>query len=134
MSMNCPFADLPVELLFHIFKNLNNIDILYSLSGVNQKFDMIIFCDRRLSEYIDLTMDSLNETSHSRTNFLHRFISTILPKICTQIECFRIPGHISEKIIENNSYINLHKLDLINVSYSLISRIFNGILISQREN
>ena len=132
MSMNCSFADLPVELLAHILKNLNNIDVLYSLSGVNQKFDMII-CDRRFCGSIDLTMDSLNETSHAKANeILQRFISNILPKISTEIECLRIPGHISENI-ENNSYINLHKLDLINVSVSVVSRIFNGILISQRE-
>ena len=34
--------DLPDEILLIIFKNLNNVDILYSLQGVNQRLNQII--------------------------------------------------------------------------------------------
>jgi hypothetical protein len=34
--------DLPDELLMFIFNKMNNIDLLYSLFGINQRLDLIL--------------------------------------------------------------------------------------------
>ena len=35
--------DLPDKVLMHIFKQLYNADVLYSLIGVNQRFNRIVY-------------------------------------------------------------------------------------------
>ena len=70
MNMNdslVSIVDLPDEILFIIFNKLNNLDLLYSLVGVNQKLDNVV-CDTNFTRSIDLTTIKSNETGHSRTN------------------------------------------------------------------
>ncbi|CAF5218449.1 unnamed protein product, partial [Rotaria magnacalcarata] len=66
-------VDIPEEMLLAIFEKLNNIDILYSLVGVNQKLDKVA-CDISFTRTIDLTMSSSDEAEYSGTNtILDRF-------------------------------------------------------------
>ncbi|CAF4007103.1 unnamed protein product, partial [Rotaria magnacalcarata] len=70
-------VDIPEEMLLAIFKKLNNIDILYSLVGVNQKLDKVA-CDIGFTRTIDLTMSSSDEAEYSGTNtILDRFYNSM---------------------------------------------------------
>jgi hypothetical protein len=42
MSRSCvELNDLPAELLMIIFKQMNNVEVLYSLFGVNERLDSL---------------------------------------------------------------------------------------------
>ncbi|CAF3439647.1 unnamed protein product [Rotaria socialis] len=119
-------VDIPEEMLLAIFRKLNNIDILYSLVGVNQKLDKVA-CDINFTRTIDLTMSSSDEAEYSGTNtILDRFCMHILPRIYQNIEYLIIQGCFSQRVLHASIYPNLRKLTLINLELKMASRMFNG--------
>lgn len=69
--------DLPDEILVIMINELNMIDVLYSLVGVNEKFDRLVF-DPLYINHLDLTIKSL-----FNKNF--QFYQQIFSKICEEI-------------------------------------------------
>ncbi|CAF4020679.1 unnamed protein product, partial [Rotaria sordida] len=79
--------DLPDEILMIIFKKLNNIDILYSFYGANQRLNKIIhdpiftsrltFVEWSLDNFIDLLSCKM---------ILNQFCFRILPEIHNKIK------------------------------------------------
>jgi hypothetical protein len=83
---NNNIVDLPDEILFHILKELNNFDVLYSLVGVNEKLDRVV-CDINFTRFVDLLRIESNRVTDSRSNtILHRFCMDILPRIHGKVE------------------------------------------------
>ncbi len=65
--------DLSDEILLTIFKKLNNVDVLYSLVGVNKKLDKLIR-DVVFTRSLDFVATLSNEENDSRINsILDRF-------------------------------------------------------------
>ncbi|CAF1360538.1 unnamed protein product [Rotaria sordida] len=102
MNMDNSFVnivDLSNEMLFYIFKKLNNFDVLYSMVGVNEKLDNVA-CDRTFTQSIDLTSISSNEKDDSKTNaILDRFCLHILPRIHDNIECLTVDACFLKRIL-----------------------------------
>ncbi|CAF1599863.1 unnamed protein product [Rotaria sordida] len=102
MNMDNSFVnivDLSNEMLFYIFKKLNNFDVLYSMVGVNEKLDNVA-CDRTFTQSIDLTSISSNEKDNSKTNaILDRFCLHILPRIHDNIECLTVDACFLKRIL-----------------------------------
>jgi len=132
MSMNnsiISLVDLPDEMLLTIFNKLNNIDVLYSFVGVNQKLDKVA-CDINFTRAVDLVMISSNKDVSSRTNaILNRFYMHILPRIHKNVECLTIQAFSLERMLQASNYPNLRKLTLINLKLTMASHICKGTLL-----
>jgi hypothetical protein len=118
------------ELLLAIFKKLNNIDVLYSLIGVDEKLDRLAR-DIIFTQSIDLIRISSNEHNHSKTkSILNRFCIDILPRIQHNIQCLTLDSLSIDRVLRIENYPKLHKITLVNLSLEMASRIFNGMLSS----
>jgi hypothetical protein len=127
-NMIINILDLPDEILLTIFKKLNNIDLLYSLVGVNQKLDKVV-CDINFTQAVDLTTVLSNEASDSRTNaIVDRFYTCILPRIHNNVESFTIQASFLQRILHTSNYPNLHKLTFVNLKLDMASQIFHSML------
>jgi len=122
-------VDLPDEILFIILKKLNNIDMLYSLVGANQKLDNVA-CDIHFTRAIDLMTISLNEADDSRPNTIFdRFCLHILPRIHNNMECLTVQACFLDRVLHASNYPNLRKLNLVDLKLDMASHIFNGMLL-----
>ncbi|CAF1365370.1 unnamed protein product, partial [Rotaria sordida] len=103
------FNDLPDEILMMILKKLHNSDVLYSLIGVNKRFDKIVK-DSIFTNNLILTT-SFNSLYQFTDTIIDRFCLEILPKINTSIQWLSVESSSMERILLATNYPNLHGLD-----------------------
>lgn len=121
--------DLPHEILIIIFKKLNNLDLLSSLVGVNQKLDSLV-CDINFTRAINLTTITSDGMDDSRTNaILDRFCRQILPRIQNYVTCLTVPACFSKRVLYAANCLNLSKLTLVNLEFIMALHIFNGMFL-----
>ncbi|CAF5205071.1 unnamed protein product [Rotaria magnacalcarata] len=116
------------EMLLAILNKLNNIDVLFSLIGVNKKLDRLAQ-DINFTRSIDLVRIISNEknSSSSRTNsILDRFCFDILPRIQHNIECLTLDSLSIDRVLRIGNYPKLNKL---NLELEMTSPIFNSMYI-----
>ncbi|CAF1514711.1 unnamed protein product, partial [Rotaria sordida] len=101
--------DLPDEILMMILKKLHNFDVLYSLIGVNKRFDKIVK-DSIFTNNLILTT-SFNSLYQFTDTIIDRFCLEILPKINTRIQWLSVESSSMERILLATNYPNLHGLD-----------------------
>jgi hypothetical protein len=112
--------DLPNEMLFNILKKLDNVDILYSLFGINNK---------RLDSIIreEIFCNSLNFTSSvHETTILGRFCNSILPQIHYNVKCLTVEPASMERILLATPYPNLTELKIFNFQRDSSLHYFTG--------
>jgi len=120
-------VNLPDEMLLTIFNKLNNIDVLYSLVGVNQKLEKVA-CDINFTRAVDLATMVSNKDADSRSNaILDRFNVRILPRIHENIECLTVQAFSLERVLQSSNYPNLRKFTLINLKLTMVPHIFQGM-------
>ena len=110
--------DLPDEILLMIFKRLNNLEILYSFQGVNERFNRII--------YDPIFTTHLNFRQWSHNKFTNRFCSHILPQISTKIKWFDLESSSMKHILCAADYCNLYGLGLYNINEKAVRNLFTG--------
>jgi hypothetical protein len=133
MNRSCiQLNDLPDELLMFIFKQMNNVEILYSLFSINERLDSIlqdpIFTNR------------LNFLKWSSKKFLNifspdiifnRFCLQILPSIHEKIQWLDVESSSMKQILCATDYPNLYGLGLFNIKEETIKNLFTGKKISR---
>lgn len=108
--------NLPDEILMIIFKKLNNLEVLYSLQGVNQRLNKIIH-DRIFASHLNF----FKWLSHNFIDslycekILNRFCLQILPEIHDKIEWLSLESSYMKRILHATDYPNLHVLGLNNL-------------------
>ena len=83
MNYSCvELNDLPDEILLIIFKELDNLELLYSFQGVNERLNKIIY-DTIFTSRLSFLKWSLNECINKFPPhiILNRFCLQILPEI-----------------------------------------------------
>jgi hypothetical protein len=117
-------VDLCEEMLLTIFNKLNNIDVLYSLIGVNKKFDRLAR-DINFTQSFDFTTMLSNEDDSSKTNsMLNRFSCHIIPRIQHNIQCVTLDSRSMDSVLSIRNFSKLHKLTLLNLKVEMAYRIF----------
>ncbi|CAF3502289.1 unnamed protein product [Rotaria socialis] len=119
--------DLSDEILMIILKKLNNLDILPSLHGVNQRFNRIIqdpnftsrltFINWSLYNFIDVL---------SCNTILIRFCFQILPAIHNKIKWFDLESSTMKYVLRAAHYPNLDSLALYNIDEQSIPCLLTG--------
>jgi hypothetical protein len=120
--------DLPNEILFFILKKLENVDVLYSLLGINnQRLDIItqepIFSKTLNFVSASQTSDEISSISGS---ILDRFCIDILPKIEENVKSLTFESDSMECILRAGIYPNLTELKIFNFNQAIVSRYFVG--------
>src|SRR5271155_1781793 len=101
---NIDLLDLPNEMLFYILNKLDNVDVLYSLFGINnERLDSIIR-KKTFSNILNLT------STIDNTTILDRFCSYILPQIYSNVKCLIVEPVFMERILLATHYPNLTEL------------------------
>jgi hypothetical protein len=126
--------DLPNEILFLILKKLENVDVLYSLLGINnQRLDIIaqeqIFTNTLNFVSISQSNDEICSISDS---ILDRFCISILPRIQENVKSLIIESDSMECILRAGIYLNLTELKIFNFNNAIASRYFMGKILMLR--
>ncbi|CAF1532517.1 unnamed protein product, partial [Adineta ricciae] len=106
-KMNHPyinFIDLPVEILYIILNKLDNVDVLYSLFGINNKRLDFIIQDHIFSNTLNLTKIVNNAP------IFDRFRNFIIPEIRSNVKCLIVDSSSIEQI----HYPNVNHLKFTN--------------------
>ena len=126
--MNRPhlqLTDLPVEILIKIFKKLNNIDLLYSLIGV-QGLDLLAQ-DKIFTDTLDFVSTNSDDDNHSfDERILQRFCTDILPRIQSNVRYLILEGTMMDQILRAALYSNLTQLKIFKFHANTFSSFCTG--------
>jgi hypothetical protein len=119
--------NLPDEILVFILKKLCNVEVLYSLIGINKRLDKLVHDSIFTS---DLTLMRTSDKFFYPLSdlILDRFCSEILPNIQHQIESLKIESLSIKRILRATSYPNLYDLGLYNLDVEEAKHLFIGKL------
>ncbi|CAF3568319.1 unnamed protein product [Rotaria sp. Silwood1] len=105
---------------------LNNVDLLYSLMGINVKLTQFIR-DPIFTNRLTLFRYSSNDLIYPLDNtILDRFCLQILPEIHHKIKWLNVEPLSMERILLITNYSNLHGLGLYNIEDETFRRLFAG--------
>ncbi|CAF3668400.1 unnamed protein product [Rotaria socialis] len=136
--MDCTsIVHLPNEILLYIFNKLNVIDVFYSLVGVNQRFEQLIF------DFLDI--DNIPCIFHQKyingksqhDYILDKICLKILPRINTKIRKFTIDPYSLKRMVNAIDFPQLYSLSLLGYQIDTISRELLNLNIKKeitREN
>ena len=102
--------NLPDELLLIILEKLDNVDVLYSLMGLNLRLDRIIHdpCFTTEINFIKLNDDTCEQVN----TLIDRYCLDILPTIAHRIRWLKVRSTSMERIVSAADYPNLSQLDI----------------------
>ncbi|CAF0901915.1 unnamed protein product, partial [Rotaria sordida] len=111
-------------MLLTILNKLDNVDVLYSLKGVNQKFDRLAR-SIDFTQPLDLTTISSYEDDYSKIkSMFDRLCFYILPQIQHNVQCLTLDPWSMISVLSIGNYPKLHKLTLIHHKVEIADRIF----------
>ena len=118
--------DLPNEILIFILKKLCNVEVLYSVQGVNKRLNAIA-CDSIFTNRLTL----LKHVSHYRIDslpdpILNRLCSQILPEIRHKIKWLDLESSSIQRILLTTNYPNLYGLGLYNLEIEKAKHLFTS--------
>jgi hypothetical protein len=117
--------DLPSEMLFNILEKLDNVDILYSLLGINNERLHNIVREKTFSNTLNFT--SIDYDTTRIESILNRFCIYILPQIHDNIKCLIVEPAVSmERILLTTHYPNLTELKIVNFQLNSPLNYFTG--------
>jgi hypothetical protein len=121
-------CDLPNEILLLILKKLDNVHVLYSLLGINNKRLHTLARQESFSNILDFLpiLQSTDDISSIFGSILDRFCISILPIIHQNVKSLTLESGSMECILRAGTYPNLTKLKFFNFNKSIISRYFMG--------
>ena len=126
MDMKHLLTDIPNEILLLILTKLSNIEVLYSLIGVNTQLDKIA-SDPIFTDHLPLLKCSSNGATKSLDySILDRLYSEILPTIHHKIRWLDLEPLSMERVLLAVDYPNLHVLSLFNIERDIAVRLFGG--------
>ena len=115
--------DLPDEILLTIFKKLNMIDMFYSLTDVNQRFDRLAY-DFFYSYHLNFAIKREN------THILDKICSKILPRINQKITQLTLEPLCMERVLATCHYPQLHSLSFVNFDPETLLQYLTSIVLN----
>ena len=127
--------DLPDEILLIILKNVNVIDIVSSLVGINQRFDRLIV-DPLHIRHVDMTNGMIESSlydlvSSTDVEILSKLCQNLLPRIHHHVEQLTlVPNSIKSILHTVDYYPQLHTLSLVFFQEDVFYRYLTGMRFS----
>jgi hypothetical protein len=127
MEHSCvQLMDIPDEILLFILTKLTNIEVLYSLIGVNIQLDKIA-SDPVFTNHLTLMKRSSNGDIYPLAkSILDRFCLQILPKIQHTIKWLNLESLSMKRILLTGYYPNLSGFGLFIVEPETVAHLFVG--------
>ncbi|CAF3169754.1 unnamed protein product [Rotaria sp. Silwood2] len=123
--------DLPDEILMIILKKLNNLEVLYSLQGVNQRLNKMVHDSIFAGRLTFVKWFSHNFIDLFCCNMvLDRFCLQILPEIHGKIKWLDLEASSMKHVLRVTDYPNLHTLGLYNINEELAQCLFTDETLS----
>lgn len=128
MARSCiQFQDLPNELLMFIFNKMSNVEVLYSLFGINERLNSIVQDQIYTNRLFFLKCSSKKIVNRFSPEIISdRFCLQILPSICEKIQCLSVDSSSMKQILSAVNYPNLHVLGLFNIEEETVQSLFTG--------
>jgi hypothetical protein len=128
MNRSCvQLNDLPDELLMIIFKKINNVEVLCSLFGLNQRLDSFLQDSTFTSRLSFLKWSSEKFLNiFSREMIFNRFCLQILPAVREKIQWLDVESSSMQQILSAADYPNLYGLGLFNIEEETVKNLFTG--------
>jgi hypothetical protein len=137
--MNSPLIqlnDLPTEILLIILKYLSNVDVLYSLMGVNKRLHKIVH-NHSFTDHLNFfrivpshLMEMISTSKYCilplLDSILDRFCSEILPEIHDKIKFLNLELFSMERVLLATTYPNLFGLGLYGIEGERVIDLFSG--------
>ncbi|CAF2898294.1 unnamed protein product [Rotaria sp. Silwood2] len=122
---NIDLLHLPNEILFIILKKLDNMDVLYSLLGVdNQRLDSIVE-ENTFTNTLNFVLTTPTDDTFSIADpILNRFCNSILPRIHYNVKSLILHSISMKHILLTGDYPNLTQLKLFNFNEKIVSSYF----------
>ena len=121
--------DLPNEMLLFIMKQLNMVDVLYSLVDVTQRLDQLVL-NSSSTRTVDMTcletgffpdrVYSIND------HVLGRICQDVLPRISDQVHELILDQHSIKRVLHASDYRQLVSLSLIDVDETFFFDFFES--------
>jgi hypothetical protein len=122
--MNCidiRLSDLPAEILLKIFKKLNNMDVLYSLIGV-EGLDLVA-----QDEIFTNTLNFVfTDNDSNKELMVNRFCNDILPRIQYNVKYLILETTTMDRILRAGIYPNLTQLKIFKFRADIFSHFCTG--------
>ncbi|CAF3804906.1 unnamed protein product [Rotaria socialis] len=117
--------DLSDEILLIIFEELNNVEMLNYLMGINTRLDKILR-HPMFTSHLTLMRSSSNKLFHPLADIMvDRFCSQILPQIHHNIEWLNLELLSVGRVLHASDYPNLYGLGLYQINYDATLRLFS---------
>jgi len=119
--------DLPNEILLLILKKLNNIDVLYSMFGVNDQQLDILLSANTFTNTLNFVLTTTNDDITSLPDgIVNRLCKNVLPKIDQTIKYLILDSLSMKIILQAANYPNLTQLKLFNFNDKIVEEYFKG--------
>lgn len=124
---NVRFLDLPNEILFIIFKKLDNMEVLYSLYGIDhQRLDFFLQHET-FAHTLNFTCTTLIDDVLPIADIMfNRFCIDILPKMNHCVRSLIVESGSMERVLLAGDYPNLTQLQIFNFDEEVVARYFTG--------
>jgi hypothetical protein len=128
MARSCiQLMDLPDELLMFIFNKMINVEVLYSLFGINERLNSIVQDQIYTNRLFFLKCSSKKIVNRFSPEIISdRFCLQILPSICEKVQCLFVDSSSMKQILSAVNYPNLHVLGLFNIEEETVKSLFTG--------
>jgi hypothetical protein len=124
--MKYSLDDFPDEILLIILKELFNVEVLYSLIGINHRLNKIAH-DSIFTSHLSLMKYFSNVSINPLSDpMLNHFCLKILPSIHNKIKWLNLESSSMERIFLTTNYPNLYGLGLYNINIDKALPLFIG--------
>ncbi|CAF4071255.1 unnamed protein product [Rotaria sordida] len=131
-DLSIRLSDLPDEILIFILRKLYDVEVLYSLIGVNKRLNTLaydsIFTTHLTLYFLDKFIYPLPDP------MLDRFRLQILPKIHHKVKWLNLESTSMERILLATNYPNLNGLGLYDIDVDKALYLFNNDIVFARIN
>ena len=119
--------DLPNEMLLLIMKQLNMVDVLYSLVDVTQRLDELVL-NSKFTRTLDMTClkteSFLNRVYSIDDHVLERICKDVLPRLNDQVNELIIDQHSIKRVLHGSDYHQLVSLSLMDLDETFFVDFF----------
>ncbi|CAF3727523.1 unnamed protein product [Rotaria sp. Silwood1] len=120
--------DLPNEILLIICKELNMVDVLYSIVDVNERFNQLIL-DHLYIRHLNMTTMTIRSVFDRIYSIddqvLSRICKQILPRIRHQVNQLTVEPHSMDRLLTLN-YSQLYSLSLVDFQEKILLQYLKG--------
>ncbi|CAF3514006.1 unnamed protein product [Rotaria socialis] len=119
--------DLRNEILLIILRKLDNANVLYSLSDIDNERFAILAQEKMFTKFLNFVLALADDIYLIPTSILDRFCSCILPRVHHNVKCLSLDLTSMERILRVAEYPYLSQLKLFNFNQDICSSYFTDL-------